>query len=57
MEQENEAQLAEIEAGKTFMIFDVTQIEPSATAPLVDIQEDVKTAVMLEKGAELFSIK
>lgn len=51
MEQENEAQLAEIEAGKTFMIFDVTQIEPSAPAPLVDIQEDVKTAVMLEKGA------
>jgi peptidyl-prolyl cis-trans isomerase D len=51
MEQENEAQLAEVEAGKTFVIFDVTEIQSSAPAPLADIHEDVKTAVMLERGA------
>jgi peptidyl-prolyl cis-trans isomerase D len=51
MERENEAQLAEVEAGKTFVIFDVTQIEASAPAPLAEIREDVITAVMLEKGS------
>lgn len=51
MEQENQAQLAEVEAGKTFVIFDVTQIERSAPAPLAEIREDVITAVMLDKGS------
>lgn len=51
MEQENEPQLAEIEAGKTFVIFDVSEITPSAPAPLNDIRTDVAAAYMLEKGS------
>lgn len=51
MEAENEAQLAEVEAGETFVIFDVTQIERSAPAPLAEIREDVATAFMLDKGS------
>lgn len=51
MEQENEPQLAEVEAGKTFVIFDVSEITPSAPAPLNDIKTDVATAYMLEKGS------
>ena len=51
MERENEPQLAEVEAGKTFIIYDVTAIQPSAPAPLKDIAPDVATALMLEKGA------
>ena len=51
MEQENEPQLAEIEAGKTFIIFDVSEITPSAPAPLNDIRTDVAAAYMLEKGS------
>lgn len=51
MDQENEPQLAEIEAGKTFVIFDVADITPSARAPLSEIRQDVAAAVMLEKGA------
>lgn len=51
MEQENEPQLAEVEAGKTFVIFDVSDITPSAPAPLNDIKTDVAAAYMLEKGA------
>ncbi len=51
MEQENEPQLAEIEAGKTFVVFDVSEITPSAPAPLNDIRTDVAAAYMLEKGS------
>ncbi len=51
MEQENEPQLAEVEAGKTFIIFDVSDITPSAPAPLNDIKTDVAAAYMLEKGS------
>lgn len=51
MEQENEPQLAEVEAGKTFIIFDVSEIVPSAPAPLNDIKTDVAAAYMLEKGS------
>lgn len=51
MEAENEAQLAEVEAGQVFVIFDVTDIQPSAPAPLAEIREDVATAAMLDKGA------
>lgn len=49
--EENEPQLAEIEPGKTFILFDVSQITPSAPAPLGDIKTDVAAAYMLEKGS------
>ena len=50
MEQENEPQIAEVEPGKTFVIFDVSSIEASAPAPLKDIRQDVVTAYMIRKG-------
>lgn len=52
MERENQPQLAEIEPGKVFMIFDVAAIEASAPAPLKEIESEVTAAWMLEKGAE-----
>ena len=51
MEGENQPQVAEIEPGKVFMIFDVAAIEASAPAPLKEIQTEVAAALMLEKGA------
>lgn len=51
MERENEPQLAEVEPGKTFLIFDVTDIAPSAPAPLAEIKQDVTTAFLLDRGA------
>ena len=45
-----EPQLAEVVPGKTFVIFDVTEIEPSAPAPLKEIHDDVKAAYMMDKG-------
>ena len=45
-----EPQLAEVNPGKTFVIFDVTEIQPSAPAPLKDIKDDVKAAYMMDKG-------
>jgi peptidyl-prolyl cis-trans isomerase D len=53
MEGEGEPQLAELEAGKTFMIFDVSEITASAPAPLAEIRSEVATGVMLEKGSAL----
>lgn len=50
MEQENEPQIAEVEPGKTFVIFDVTDIAPSAPAPLKEIRSDVVASYMLDKG-------
>ena len=51
MEQDNKPQLAELAAGKSFIIFDVSRIEPSAPAPLAEIQVDVMRALVFEKGA------
>ena len=51
MESENQAQLAEVEAGKRFVIFDVGRIEASAPPPLAQIREAVATDVQLSKGA------
>ena len=51
MEGEGEPQLAEVEPGKTFVIFDVTDIQRSAAAPLADIKPGVVSAYMLDKGA------
>ena len=50
MERENQPQLAEVEPGKTFVIFDVSQIAPSAPAPLAEIRRDVETLWMLRQG-------
>jgi peptidyl-prolyl cis-trans isomerase D len=50
--QENEPQVAEAEAGKTFVIYDVTAIAPSAPAPFNQITNDVKVAYALDKGAD-----
>ncbi|MGE3691802.1 MAG: peptidyl-prolyl cis-trans isomerase [Novosphingobium sp.] len=50
MERENQPQLAEVVAGKTFLIFDVTKIVPSAPAPLAEIRDEVVTGLTLERG-------
>jgi peptidyl-prolyl cis-trans isomerase D len=50
--QENEPQVAEAEAGVTYVVYDVTDIAASAPAPLKDIVADVKVAYALDKGAE-----
>ncbi|MCC6829638.1 MAG: SurA N-terminal domain-containing protein [Novosphingobium sp.] len=52
MEQENQPQLAEVEPGKTFLVFDVTDIAPSAPAPLGEIRQDVAGAYLLDKGSQ-----
>jgi peptidyl-prolyl cis-trans isomerase D len=51
--QENEPQVAEAEAGTTFVIFDVTAVAPSAPAPFDQITNDVKVAYGLDKGAQI----
>ena len=51
MEREGQPQLAEVDPGKAFVIFDVTAITPSAAAPLGDIRSDVATSLALERGA------
>lgn len=51
MDKEGEPQLAELDPGKLFVVFDVNRIEPSAPAPLAQIRNDVIAAWMLEQGA------
>ncbi len=51
MEREGQPQLAEIDPGKAFVIFDVTAITPSAAAPLAEIRADVAAALAQERGA------
>ncbi len=53
MEKENQPQVAEAEANKTFVVFDVTDIAPSAPAPLAEIKNDVLSAYVLEKGSAM----
>ncbi len=50
MEQE-EPQLAEVERGKTFAIFEVTEIAASAAAPLDEIKDAVTAAYVLENAS------
>lgn len=52
MESEGQPQLAEVEAGKTFVVFDVGQIMAPAAPPLAEIKAQVQTDYMLAKGAE-----
>ena len=51
MERENQPQLAEIDPGKAFLVFDVTAITPSAAGPLGEIRGDVTAALAQERGA------
>jgi peptidyl-prolyl cis-trans isomerase D len=50
MERESAPQLAEIDPGKTYVIFDVSHIAASAPAPLAEIRQDVVAAMQAEKG-------
>jgi peptidyl-prolyl cis-trans isomerase D len=49
--EERKPQVAEVETGKTFVIFDVSQIALSAPAPFAEIKQDVLAAYMLDKGS------
>lgn len=49
---EGEPQLAEIERGTTFLIFEVSDITPSAAAPLDEIREQVEFDWRMAQGAE-----
>ncbi|MEE4450442.1 peptidylprolyl isomerase [Novosphingobium resinovorum] len=51
MEQE-QPQVAEVEKGKSFAIYDVTDIQASAPAPLAQIKDDVKLAWSIDAGAQ-----
>jgi peptidyl-prolyl cis-trans isomerase D len=51
MEQEGEPQLAEVDPGKQFVVFDVAGITPSAPAPLEEIRQTVATDWAMAKGA------
>jgi len=46
-----EPQLAEVEPGKTFMVFDVTEITESAPAPLKEITPQAKSALIVSKAS------
>ncbi|WP_374405536.1 SurA N-terminal domain-containing protein [Pelagerythrobacter sp.] len=50
--REGQPQLAEIERGQTFLIFEASRITASAPAPLADIRDDVIAAWRLEQGAQ-----
>lgn len=52
MESEKQPQLAEVDPGKTFMIFDVGSIAPAAPPPLPQIREQVIADIQLSKGAK-----
>ncbi|MEO6387106.1 MAG: SurA N-terminal domain-containing protein [Croceibacterium sp.] len=48
--REGEPQLAELVPGKTFIVYDVTNITPSAAAPLAEIRSDVVDAWRRDAG-------
>jgi len=51
LEHEGQAQISELVAGKSFVIFDVTKITAAAPAPLSAIQPRVVADMALEQGA------
>lgn len=51
MESEGQPQLAEVEAGKTFVIFDVARINVSSAPPLAEVKAQAITEYQLAKGA------
>ncbi|HTN15795.1 MAG TPA: SurA N-terminal domain-containing protein [Sphingomonadaceae bacterium] len=48
--EEGQPQLAEIEAGKTFLIYDVSDVVPAAAAPLADVRDMVVNAWRRSEG-------
>jgi peptidyl-prolyl cis-trans isomerase D len=51
MEGENQPQLAEVDPGKSFIVFDVTGIQAAAPAPINEIRAQVVADLMLKKGS------
>lgn len=49
--EEGEPQLAEAVPGETFLLFETSTITPSATAPLAEIEDEVKAAWKLAQGS------
>lgn len=49
---EGKPQIAEVERGQTFLIFEANEIIPSAAAPLAEIRDDVVAAWRQAEGAE-----
>ncbi len=50
--EEGEPQLAEVDPGKTFLVYEVTEIIPSAAAPLADVRAQVVAAWKLFEGSK-----
>jgi peptidyl-prolyl cis-trans isomerase D len=50
--EEGEPQLAEVVPGTTFVIYDVSEITPSATAPLAEIRDQVASDWKRDEGAK-----
>ena len=50
--EESEPQLAETVPGETFLVFEVADVTPSATAPLNEIREQVVTDWRVQQGME-----
>lgn len=55
--EEGEPQLAELARGETYLIFEVSDITPSATAPLKEIKQQVTAAWRLSEGARLAKVQ
>ncbi len=51
--EEGQPQLAEIVPGSTFLVFEVSEVTESATAPLDEIRDDVTVAWRLSEGSRL----
>ena len=51
MEREGQPQVAEVVAGKQFVVFDVSAIVPSAAAPIAEIRPQVMADLMLSRGS------
>ncbi|GMM94410.1 SurA N-terminal domain-containing protein [Qipengyuania sp. MTN3-11] len=50
--EESEPQVGEVERGETYVAFEVSDITPSAAAPLAEIREDVVAAWKLAQGSQ-----
>ena len=50
--EESEPQVAEIERGETYLVFEVTRITGAATPPLADIRDQVTAAWRLTQGSQ-----
>lgn len=50
--EEGQPQIAEVEAGETFVLFEAAEITPSAAPPLAEIRQEVTFMWRLEQGLE-----